>query len=51
MSNNDLQTNIRLPTELKQWLKDQAQKAHRSLTAEVVLRLEAARAAVQKGNQ
>lgn len=48
---NDVQTNVRLPAELKRWLKQQAGNARRSLTAEVVLRLEAARAAAQKGRQ
>lgn len=48
---SDVQTNVRLPVELKQWLQEQAKKARRSLTAEVVLHLEAARAAAQKGQQ
>ena len=51
MTPSDVQTNVRLPAELKQWLQDQATKARRSLTAEVVLHLEAARAAAQKGQQ
>lgn len=49
MAPSDVQTNVRLPAELKQWLQEQAEKARRSLTAEVVLHLEAARAAAQKG--
>lgn len=51
MTPSDVQTNVRLPAELKQWLQEQAGKARRSLTAEVVLHLEAARAAAQKGQQ
>lgn len=48
---SDVQTNVRIPAELKQWLQGQAKAARRSLTAEVVLHLEAARAAAQKGQQ
>lgn len=51
MAPSEVQTNVRLPAELKQWLKEQAQKSRRSLTSEVVLHLEAARAAAQKGQQ
>lgn len=51
MAPSDVQTNVRLPAELKQWLQQQAKKARRSLTAEVVLHLEAARAADHKGEQ
>lgn len=51
MAPSEVQTNVRLPAELKQWLKEQAQKSRRSLTAEVVLHLEAARATAQKGQQ
>lgn len=48
---SDVQTNVRLPTELKQWLQEQAKKSRRSLTAEVVLHLEAAQAAAQRKDQ
>ena len=51
MTPSEVQTNLRLPVELKQWLQEQAVKARRSLTSEVVLHLEAARAAAQKGQQ
>lgn len=51
MPPSNVQINVRLPTELKRWLREHAQKARRSLTAEVVLHLEAARAAAQKGHQ
>lgn len=51
MAHGDVQTNVRLPSELKQWLREQAEKARRSLTAEVVLHLEAGRAAAQKKTQ
>ncbi len=43
----DEQTNLRLPGDLKDWLKEQAQAARRSLTAEVILRLEESRTAQQ----
>lgn len=45
MAPSDVQTNMRLPAELKRWLQEQADRARRSLTAEVVLRLEASRPA------
>ena len=48
MAHSDVQTNVRLPWELKQWLLEQAEKSRRSLTAEVVMHLEAARESVQK---
>jgi len=34
---------IRMPEELKQWLKDQAEKNMRSLNSELVIRLQASR--------
>lgn len=40
MARTDEQTNVRLPVELKEWLKTRAAKSRRSLTAEVVLLLE-----------
>lgn len=48
MEPSEVQTNVRLPAELKQWLLEQAKKARRSITAEVVLHLEAARAHLQR---
>lgn len=43
MAQSEEQTNIRLPVELKKWLQEKSKAARRSLTAEVVLRLEASR--------
>lgn len=43
MARSDEQTNLRLPAELKTWLKQQATKARRSFSAEVVHRLEQSR--------
>lgn len=51
MSRNDEQTNVRLPAELKSYINDQASAARRSLTAEVVLRLERTRLEDQKAAQ
>lgn len=48
---SDVQTNVRIPAELKQWLQGQAKAARRSLTAEVVTHLEAARAAAQRKDE
>ena len=54
MAQSDVQTNLKFPLELKKWLQEEAVKARRSLTAEVVLRLESTRPTapeVQKGIQ
>lgn len=40
------QTNVRLPTELKDWLKRRAAQERRSFNAEMVLVLEAGRRTV-----
>lgn len=40
MSRKDPQILLRLPESLKEWLKMQAAKNHRSQTAEIVYRLE-----------
>lgn len=40
MARIDEQTNVRLPVELKDWLKARAAASRRSLTAEVILLLE-----------
>lgn len=45
MAQSEEQTNVRLPVELKRWLQEQSKTSRRSLTAEVVLRLEASRQA------
>lgn len=45
MTKQDEQTNVRLPAELKTWLKAQASAAKRSVTAELVFRLEQSRIA------
>lgn len=47
MARHDEQTNVRIPAELKEWLKAQAAQARRSVTAELILRLEQSRAAQQ----
>ncbi len=44
MARSDEQTNLRLPSELKAWLQQQAEAAKRSLTAEVVVRLQQSKA-------
>lgn len=44
MTQSDAQTNLRIPSQLKAWLRQQAETAKRSLTAEVVFRLEESRA-------
>jgi len=54
MAQRDTQTNLRLPSELKKWLQEQADSQHRSLSAEVVIRLESTRSTApdaQKGKQ
>jgi len=53
MAQSDSQTNVRLPIELKTWLKKKAEEAHRSLTSEVIHRLEESmqRDTAQKGSQ
>lgn len=51
MAPSEVQTNVRLPAELKKWLQEQAKQARRSLTAEVVLHLEAVRAAAQRKDE
>lgn len=45
MAQSDVQTNLKFPQELKKWLQEEAFKARRSLTAEVILRLESTRQA------
>lgn len=39
-----IQTNFRLPVELKDWLQEQAHLARRTLTAELIVALEDYRA-------
>lgn len=43
MLHTDLQTNVRLPAALKEYIQEQASRERRSLTAEVVMRLERTR--------
>lgn len=43
MAQSEVQTNIRLPVDLKVWLQHQARAGRRSLTQEVVGRLEQTR--------
>lgn len=45
MARRDEQTNVRIPQDLKEWLKAQAAAARRSVTAELVMRLEQSRKA------
>lgn len=45
MARHDEQTNVRLPIELKDWLKEQATQAHRSVTAQLIVILEQRRQA------
>ena len=47
MAETDEQTNLRIPKDLKDWLKQQAEQARRSVTAEIVTRLEQSRAKQQ----
>lgn len=42
------QTNVRIPPDLKAWLQQQANEARRTLTAELILALEAYRAAKER---
>ncbi|MBB6578504.1 putative DNA-binding protein [Comamonas odontotermitis] len=51
MARKDEQTNVRIPQELKEWLKDQASAARRSVTAELVMRREQSRKAQEAGNE
>ena len=39
---------VRMPEELKQWLKDQAEKNMRSLNSELVIRLQESRTNQEK---
>ena len=43
MARSNAQTNVRLPVELKDWLVKQAEVQRRSLTNEIILRLEESR--------
>ena len=43
MARDDRQTNVRLPDELKTWLLEKAGENRRSLTSEVIVRLESTR--------
>ena len=47
----DDQTNVRLPRILKDWLREQAAKNRRSLTSEIVTRLEESREAKPKAQK
>ncbi|MFD1244787.1 Arc family DNA-binding protein [Paralysiella testudinis] len=46
MNRNIAPFGLRLPEELKAWLKQQAAQNHRSLNSEILARLEASRKAV-----
>jgi hypothetical protein len=43
MAQDDEQTNLRIPKDLKAWLKHEAERSRRSVTAEIVTRLEKSR--------
>ncbi|CAN7705507.1 Arc family DNA-binding protein [Acidovorax sp. LjRoot66] len=43
MAQSDEQTNMRMPVDLKAWLKEEAQKSRRSFASEVVHRLDESR--------
>lgn len=45
MARHDEQTNVRLPAELKEWLKVKATEARRSVTAQLIVILEQQRKA------
>lgn len=49
--NQDEQTNIRLPKDLKEWLRASAAEARRTLTSEVIYRLERSRQLDQQSQQ
>jgi hypothetical protein len=51
MAQSDEQTNVRIPKELKDWLKQEADKARRSFTSEIVMRLEQSKDLQQKGKK
>lgn len=51
MARADKQTNVRLPDELKEWLLEKAGENRRSLTSEVVTRLEQSRKAETQAAQ
>ncbi|WP_399696549.1 Arc family DNA-binding protein [Xenophilus sp.] len=51
MARADKQTNIRLPDQLKEWLLERAGDNRRSLTSEVVMRLEQSRKAEIEASQ
>lgn len=51
MARSEEQTNVRLPAELKRWLQEQATAARRSLTQEIVMRLEQSREQPEKGQK
>ena len=42
---------LRLPEELRDWLRENAQRERRSLNSEIIYMLEVARTAVGGGNQ
>lgn len=48
MARADEQTNVRLPRDLKEWLLVRASENRRSLTSEIVSRLEQTRTAQPK---
>lgn len=49
--NPNAQTNLRLPQGLKEWLRVKAKEEQRSLTGEIIYRLEVSRQADQQTTQ
>ncbi len=43
MARDDIQTNIRLPADIRSWLQQQAERSRRTLTAELIIAIEAYR--------
>ena len=48
---NEVRMTLRLPEELRDWLRDHAQRERRSLNSEIVYMLEVARATVGGDDQ
>lgn len=51
MARSDEQTNVRLPKPLKDWLLEKADENRRSLTSEIVTRLEESRKATPRAQK
>ncbi|MER7741830.1 Arc family DNA-binding protein [Streptomyces sp. NPDC096538] len=51
MADEEVRMTLRLPRELRDWLRAHAQRERRSLNSELVYMLEVARAAVERDEQ